>query len=158
MTDSAPAGTAVTEADHVPQFPPPRDLPELEPFWDAAAAGGLALPRCPGCGRWQWYPASGCRCGFPDGPEWVPVRGTGVIHTFTRVERAFLPSGSTPPYTVALVDIDDAPGVRLVTNLVGPGADAPHIGDRVELSPTVFDTHTLPTFRLVDSDEKETPR
>lgn len=144
-------------AAHVPQFAPPHDLPELQPFWDAAARGGLALPRCPECSVWQWYPTSGCPCGHPGGVEWRDVRGTGTIHTFTRVERDFLPSGSAAPYTVALVDLDDAPGVRLVTDLVGPGSHEPRIGDRVVLSPTVFDTHTLPTFRLSGPDDRGTP-
>lgn len=135
-------------------FAPPRDLPDLQPFWDAAARGELALPRCPECAAWQWYPGPGCPCGYCDEFEWQHVRGVGVLHTFTRVERAFLPGGSVLPYTVALVELDDAPGVRLVTDLVGPGAEVPRIGARVALHPTVFENHTLPTFALV-ADEEE---
>lgn len=134
----------------VPDFAPPAELPELQPFWDATARGELAFPRCPGCARWHWYPGPACPCGTATEPQWQPVAGTGVIHTFSRVHRAFLPSGSPVPYVVALVDIDDAPGVRLVTNLVGPGADDPRIGQPVVLSPTELATHTLPTFALAE--------
>jgi hypothetical protein len=49
---------------------------------------------------------------------------------------------------LALVELDGVEGPRLVTVLVGPGSDEPAIGDRVRLSPTTFDTHTLPTFEL----------
>jgi uncharacterized OB-fold protein len=80
--------------------------------------------------------------------EWRPVPREGVIYTFTRVHRAFLPAGGDPPYTVALVELDGVPGVRLLTVLVGPGNEDPAIGDRVRLAPTRFDTHTLPTFEL----------
>jgi uncharacterized OB-fold protein len=76
----------------------------------------------------------------------VPTEGK--IFTYTRVERAFLPYGGEPPYTLALVELDGVDGPRLVTVLVGPGSDEPAIGDRVRLSPTVFETHTLPTFEL----------
>ena len=50
---------------------------------------------------------------------------------------------------MVLVELDGAPGPRLVSVLVGDGSDAPTIGDRVRLSPTRFATHTLPTFALV---------
>lgn len=131
----------------VPQFPP-HPHPSTDPFWQAAADGHLALPACGVCGRWQWYPVAGFPC-HPDADrEWRPVRGEGAIFTFTRVERAFLPEGGDPPYTVALVELDGIEGLRLVTVLVGAGSDDPAIGDRVRLAPTRLDTHTLPTFEL----------
>lgn len=132
----------------VPNFPPPQDVPELDGFWDAVERGCIALPACPTCGAWQWYPLAGRPCGHPGELEWRDLGGHGTIFTFTRVERSFLPSGSNPPYTVALVELDEAPGVRLVTVLVGPGSVDPVIGSRVTLSPTEFETHTLPTFSL----------
>jgi uncharacterized protein len=156
MTEPTRGETAVAPA--VPDHPPATDLPDLQPFWDAAGRGELVLPRCPECESWQWYPGPGCPCGHTGEFEWCRVRGTGVLYTFTRVERAFLPGGTGRPYTVALVELDDAPGVRLVTDLVGPGSDAPRIGARVTLSPSVFDTHTLPTFALVGRDEEAAPR
>lgn len=140
--------TETADTVGVPNFPPPQDVPQLQPFWSAVGRNELVFPRCRECGRWHWYPGPGCRCGHDEEFEWHPVRAEGVIFSFTRVERAFLPSGSDPPYTVVLVEFDDAPGLRLVTNLVGDGADAPAIGDRVILSPTVFDTHVLPTFTI----------
>lgn len=76
----------------------------------------------------------------------MPTEGT--IFTYTRVERAFLPYGGEPPYTLALIELDGVQGSRLVTVLIGPGSEQPAIGDRVRLSPTKFDTHTLPTFEL----------
>jgi uncharacterized protein len=134
--------------DHVPEFAPYTDDPLYAPFWEAASAGKVALPACPDCGVFQWYPLAGRRCGHTGPLEWRDLAGTGTIFSFTRVERAFLPSGGEPPYTVVLVELDGAPGPRLVSVLVGDGSDAPAIGDRVRLSPTRFATHTLPTFAL----------
>ena len=135
----------------VPNFPPPGDNPLAEPFWAAAGAGHLTLPACGVCGEWQWYPLAGRACHPGAALEWNEVAATGRVFTFTRVERAFLPFGGEPPYTVALVELDGVDGPRLVTVLVGEGSESPAIGDRVRLSPTVFETHTLPSFELVPS-------
>jgi uncharacterized OB-fold protein len=132
----------------VPQFAPPQDDPRVRPFWEATSAGRLTLPACGVCGDWQWYPLGGLSCHQEAALVWKDVPGEGVIYTFTRVERAFLPFGGDPPYTLALIELDGVAGPRLVTVLVGQGSDAPSIGDRVRLAPTVFETHTLPTFEL----------
>ena len=131
----------------VPNFAP-YDHPATAPFWSATAQGGLALPCCPVCGTWQWYPTAGAPCHPGTGPEWRPVPPHGAIYTFTRVQRAFLPSGGDPPYTLALVELDGVDGARVLSVLVGPGSEDPAIGDRVRLAPTRLDTHTLPTFEL----------
>jgi uncharacterized OB-fold protein len=140
--------TAEPTADHVPEFAPYLDDPLYSPFWAAAARDTVALPACPTCGVFQWYPLPGRPCGHVGPLEWRDLAGTGTIFTFTRIERAFLPSGSQPPYTSVLVELDGAPGTRLVSVLVGEGSATPAIGDRVRLSPTRFATHTLPTFAL----------
>jgi uncharacterized OB-fold protein len=130
----------------VPAFAPPLEESIARPFWEAAADGRLVLPACSVCGAWQWYPVAERPC-HPGTPlEWRDAPREGTIFTFTRVERAFLPFGGDPPYTLALIELDGIDGVRLVTVLVGPGSEAPAIGDRVRLAPTVLDTHTLPTF------------
>jgi uncharacterized OB-fold protein len=132
----------------VPSFAPPLDDPRIAPFWEATAEGHLALPACAVCGAWQWYPVAGLPCHPEATLQWNRVATQGTIFTFTRVERAFLPAGGEPPYTLALVELDGVQGPRLVTVLVGPGSDQPAIGDRVHLSPTALATHTLPTFEL----------
>lgn len=135
----------------VPNFAPSVDHALSAPYWAAAAEGRLALPACSVCGAWQWYPVAGLPCHPEATREWKPVAGEGTIFTFTRVERAFLPEGGDPPYTLVLVDLDGVAGPRIVTVLVGPGSDDPAIGDRVRLAPTRFETHTLPTFELVST-------
>ena len=42
-------------------FPlPDVEHPLTRGFWDAAARGELAIPRCADCGRWNWYPRERC--------------------------------------------------------------------------------------------------
>jgi uncharacterized protein len=131
----------------VPDFAPP-DIPEFEPFWEAATRGVIALPGCGRCGRLVWYPLPGLPCGHTGPPRWQDLPGTGTIHTWTRVFRPFLPHGSRPPYTLVLVDLDEGQGARLVSVLVGPGSDSPQIGARVRVEPVEVTARTLPAFVL----------
>jgi uncharacterized OB-fold protein len=113
---------------NLPTYAPP-DTDLAAPFWDAVEQGEIRLPRCSVCQRWQWYPsAAGADCA---GGEllWEPVAHTGTVHTFTRVERAFLPGGQADvPFVVGFVELDGVEGVRLVSNLVD---DDVRVGMRV---------------------------
>jgi uncharacterized protein len=109
----------------LPPLPgPPALAGPYQPFWDGVARGRLELPRCRDCGRWVWYPADRCPgCGRL-GLDWTPIAGTGTVFTFTVVHRSFIsPAPLDRPFAVGLVELDEAPGVRLVGLLGGdPGA------------------------------------
>ena len=132
----------------VPQLRLPPSTCRALPTGRRPPGGTLPCPPVRHVGAWQWYPLAGLACHPEAVHVWREVPGEGTIYTFTRVERAFLPQGGDPPYTVALVELDGVVGPRLVTVLVGPGSDDPAIGARVRLAPTSFETHTLPTFQL----------
>jgi uncharacterized protein len=117
----------------LPHFEPPRDDDVAAPFWEGIDSEVVMLPRCSHCGRWQWYPdEAGADC--PGATlVWEEVVPRGVIHTATRVERAFLPGGQADvPYVVAFVELDGVDGVRLVANV--PDDVDVAIGDRVHAS------------------------
>ena len=108
-------------------FPLP-DLADarLVPFWDAAAKGELRLPRRIDGGGFDWYP-SGAEV------EWVQLAGTGTLFTWSAVKRPLHPGyAGISPYVAALVELDGAPGVRLVTRLL-EAPDALAIGMPVEV-------------------------
>jgi len=87
------------------------------PFWDGLRRHELAILRCSECRTWVHPPQASCpRCLALD-PVPEPVDGRGTVYSFTVANREFAP-GIPPPYVVALVDLDAADGVRLVTNLV----------------------------------------
>jgi uncharacterized OB-fold protein len=100
-------------------------VPEFAPYWELLRAGSLAFPRCSACGRHHWYPMQRCPwCGGGD-ITWAPVCGQGVLYSWTVVRHAFAPDYADKiPYVVALVEFPDAPGVRLVTQVLGE-PDAP---------------------------------
>ena len=88
-------------------------------FWAAAARGELAIPRCAGCGAYQWYPAEACsRCGGTALP-WASVSGRATLYSWAVVRRAWVRAfADRVPYVTGLVALEEDPAVRIVTILV----------------------------------------
>ena len=118
----------------LPPLPsPPAMAGRFHPFWEALRGGRLAIPRCPQCGRYVWYPADRCPLCGRLGPEWTPVAGLGTLFTFTVVHRSFVsPQPLEAPYAVGLVELAEAPNVRLV-GLLGGDPDRVRIGMSLRL-------------------------
>lgn len=115
-------------------------LPEFQGFFDGLAAGRLAFPCCRRCGRHHWYPMPRCPSCLAAEIDWRPVAGRGEILSFTVVRHAF-DKGRALPYVVALVTFPDAPGVRLVTRIVGVEPDGLAIGLPVQAVIDAAATH-----------------
>jgi uncharacterized OB-fold protein len=102
---------------------PQRLLPETADhdtggFFAAAAREELAICACAACGAVLHLPRAYCaRCGSWD-TVWRTVPGRGRLYSWTTVEhqvhRAF-----PVPYTILLVELEDAPEVRLIGYLPG---------------------------------------
>jgi uncharacterized OB-fold protein len=126
--------------------PLPQPDPETEFFWDAARRGELHILRCRDCGTYIHLPRPACRgCGGTDlGPE--RVSGRGVVHSFT-VTHFPLP-GYEPPFAVVLVELEEQPGLRLVSNLVDVEPGEIEIGMPVEVTfEAAAGDVVLPMFR-----------
>ncbi len=129
---------------NIPVFDPPAELGFAAPFWAAISKGLLQLPKCSVCDAWQWYPDDSGTCCAGGVLLWTAVAGTGVVHTFTRVRRAFLPGGDDQvPFVVAFVELDGVPGVRLVSNV--DYADVA-INDRVHVTFHMVNGRQHPVF------------
>ena len=115
-------------------LPPPQPSPDADtaPFWAATAAGHLAICRCQDCGLWLQPPLERCRaCAGPT--AFVAVPGTGVISTFViQRQAAVVGYFDKVPYAVALVDLDEQPGLRLPGRVVGIDVDDVTVGMRVK--------------------------
>lgn len=118
-------------------------LPEFVGFFENAARGKLAFPYCRDCGRFHWYPMPRCpHCRGKD-VTWRQVAGHGYLLSFTRVMYPFDKLRAHQlPYVVALVQFADAPGVTLVSNIVGDDVGHLSIGQTVE---AVFRTNAAGT-------------
>lgn len=100
-----------------------RPIPETAdfdtgPFWQAAQEGRIVVSVCASCGHVIHLPRPGCDlCGAAD-VGWKDVAPRGTVYSWTVVEHPIHP-GFPVPYTVVLVQLDDAPEARLVTCIDG---------------------------------------
>ncbi|EKF21686.1 hypothetical protein C731_4425 [Mycolicibacterium hassiacum DSM 44199] len=110
----------------------PSPTAESRAFWTGGQHGRLLIQRCRSCGHFFHPPAPSCwRCRGTDvGPE--PVSGTGAVAAYTINRQPWIP-GFEPPYIVAMVELDDEPDVRLVTNVVDVSLDDIRVGLPVEV-------------------------
>ncbi len=100
-------------------------LTEFLPHFDGLAQGKIQFPYCSDCSRFHWYPMPRCPHCRSSAILWKAVAGGARLYSWTVVRHAFQPSLEDQlPYVVALVTFDDAPGVRLITNLVRAEPDA----------------------------------
>jgi uncharacterized OB-fold protein len=131
-------------------MPAPAITADTAPFWEACRRKTLAIQRCTDCGSFRHPPTPVCwRCrSFAH--EWTPVSGRGTVFSHAVVHRAFLPELEPyVPYVVAVVALDDAPGVRLVTNLIDAAPGEVAIGLPVEVVfEAVTPEVTVPRFRI----------
>lgn len=115
---------------------PRRHLPALTPenefFWKAGERGRLLFMQCPACGHRVHPPLPMCPlCACRDvAPQ--PVSGQATVVSMT-VNRQVWERGLEAPYVVAIVEIDEQPGLRLTTNIVHCPIAAVHIGMRVRV-------------------------
>jgi uncharacterized OB-fold protein len=119
-------------------------------FWNAAAEHRLVLQRCRSCLKLQ-YPPEVC-CVHCQAEEFEPadVSGRGVIYSYAVVDRP-LHAGfvNALPYVVVLVELDEQPGLHILTNLVDvPERTTLSCGMPVEVAYEDRGSVTLPQFRL----------
>jgi uncharacterized OB-fold protein len=136
----------------VPFLPELAELhPDVDtaPFWEACRRRELRFQRCRACTRFRHPPLPGCpHCG-ETADEWVTVAGRGCVFSYTIVHHPAVPAlRDAVPYTVVVVELDDVPGARLVSNLLEVRPEDVRVGMAVEL---VWDEPApgvvLPRFR-----------
>jgi uncharacterized OB-fold protein len=130
---------------------PPQPAPDADSdgFWQATAGGRLAMCRCQSCRLWLQPPLERCRrCQGEAGFE--EVTGAGVVYSFIVVRQPSVPGYLDDlPYVVALVELDEQPGLRLPARLVEIQPEDVKVGMRVEarLVPLPGGEYVVPVFR-----------
>ena len=103
-------------------------------FWDACTKRELRFQKCRGCGVWRFPPLTGCRqCGSTDA-TWEPVSGRGRVFSYTVVHHPAVPDvAEHVPYAIVVVEFDDAPGARVISNVLGVPYDQVSVGMELEV-------------------------
>jgi uncharacterized OB-fold protein len=125
--------------------------PHSEPFWAAAKEHRLVAPRCRTCGRFRMPPTAFCPGCRRQGVDWIELSGHATVFTYTIAHQALIPQlRGNLPYVVAIVEPDDAPGIRLATNLVDTETEAVHVGMSVQVVwDDAHENASVPRFRAV---------
>jgi uncharacterized OB-fold protein len=131
---------------------PFRVLPRLDAdnefFWTSGADGKLRFLRCATCGYYVHPPGPVCPRCLTKSLRPEPVSGRATVVTFTVNHQPWIPTYD-PPYVIALVEIDEQPSVRLMTNVIDCAVDDVSIGMRVEVTFEHNDDVWIPLFRPV---------
>jgi uncharacterized OB-fold protein len=128
-----------------------RTLPEITPetahFWTSGRRGALEILHCTRCDYWVHPPGPVCPACFGD-IEPRPVSGDATVHSYTVNHHAWTPELEVP-YVVAIVELPEQEGLRLITNIVDCPPEQVRIGMPVRVVfERVEDVH-LPLFRRV---------
>jgi uncharacterized protein len=106
-----------------------------KPFWDAARERRLVAPRCGVCGTFRMPPSPFCPSCQSQQIEWITLSGRGTVYSHSAVTRAIVPEMEPClPYITAVVELADAGGARLVTNVIDVPIDAVRIGMPVRVA------------------------
>ena len=126
--------------------PEPSIGPRTEAFWTSGADGVLRIARCEDCATWLHPPRPVCPSCRSMAIAPVAVSGRGTVHASTINRYQWSPLLDAP-YVIAEVDLDDAPGVRLLTSIVECDIDAVAIGMAVEVCFARAGDAWIPLFR-----------
>jgi uncharacterized OB-fold protein len=118
-----------------------------KPFWDAAAERRLLMPRCADCGAFRWPAGPFCPKCQSQRVEWTPP-GQGRVYSFTILPVRAEGEDAPPQFRIpALIEFDDAKGVRLVASVVDSPVHAVAIGAAVEVEWIAAANALVPVFR-----------
>ncbi|MEU0423159.1 OB-fold domain-containing protein [Streptomyces canus] len=93
--------------------------PTGAPFWEYAARGELRVQACADCGELRFPPRPCCPHCQSFAEEWRPVSGRGRVWSYVVPHPPLLPDyAAQAPYNVVVVELEEAPRIRLVGNLV----------------------------------------
>jgi uncharacterized OB-fold protein len=121
--------------------------PDTEPFWDAAKEGKLTACQCADCGTFRMPPTPYCPTCRSKAKAWPALPGTGTVYSYVVCHRSPYPDLPDFTYVPVVVDLDGAPGVRLVSNLADVDPEKVQIGMKVKVAfNPIQDGWKLPIF------------
>ena len=105
------------------------------PFWEAANNSKLVIQKCGKCDRLQHPPAQECgQCGSGGDLTWEEVSGKGRLYNYGLVHDCPIRLlQDDQPFNVAVVMLDEDPGIQMYSHLPGTPVDDVPLGADVEV-------------------------
>ena len=123
-----------------------------QPFWDAANEGRLVIQHCTACERLHHPPKPVCdQCGSEDSLEWKQMSGRGKIYNYGVVyDCPVRLLQEDQPFNVAVIMLDEDPGIQMYSHLPGTAVDEVPVGANVEvLFEATANGQKVPEWRVV---------
>ena len=130
-------------------MPPPMADATTLPWWEAAAEHRLVVQRCTSCQHTRLPPAPICPACRSADADWKEVPGRGEVYTYTIIHRP-IAADQALPYVIAVIALEGAGGVRIMSNVVEVNPDDLEVGMPVELVwEDMSEDLAVPRFRPV---------
>jgi uncharacterized OB-fold protein len=120
------------------------------PIWEAAMREQLTAAQCNACGTFRMQPAPFCPSCLSQDLRWPVLSGRGSLYSFTFARH---PHVAKSGYCVAVIELEDAPGIRIISNIVEADSDDLAIGMPIEIAyfQPLAGNYALPMFRPIRS-------
>jgi len=119
-------------------------------FWEAAKEGRLTAQQCAACGSFRMPPTPFCPECLSQDVRWPELSGTATVFSFSVVRG--IPEDPSLILIPVVLEIEGAPGVHLVSNIVDCEPEDVTIGAAVSVDfIEIADGWKLPIFRLIES-------
>jgi uncharacterized OB-fold protein len=129
-------------------WPVPQITDQNGAFWTGGRDGELLIIRCTSCGYLIHPPTPRCPHCLTDAVEPQAVSGRGTVYSYTINRQAWVP-GLEVPFVIAMVELDEQPGLRLMTNIVDCPTEEVEIGMPVEVAFVERGEAFIPVFHTV---------
>ena len=123
-----------------------------KPHFDAANEGRLEIQNCSACDRLQNPPQQTCgQCRSADNLVWKVMSGKGKIYNYGVVYDCPVKLlQADQPFNLAVITLDDDPGIQMYSHLPGTPVDDVPVGAAVEV---IFEAtangQKVPEWRVV---------
>lgn len=144
------------------QRPPCPDAIEVDcwtaPYWAAVAERRIVVCACAQCQTLRMPPGPYCPQCRSQRVAWIDVPGTGQVYSYTIVRRAVIPRmESHLPYAPAVIGLDGAPPIRLISAVVESELEDLRVGAAVEpVWHALASGQLVPFFRLAATKQERT--
>ena len=150
MADSVAVGTDIGDVELVERFPMFAVGRDNAAFYRGWLDHELRLHRCADCGHWHHPPSPMCPACWSWHVEPTPVSGRGTVYLLMWLHQGAPAPGvdyARAPHPVAVVELEEQPGLRITSTVVDAAPDEVAIGLPVEVEWIDRDGVPFPAFR-----------
>jgi uncharacterized OB-fold protein len=127
-------------------LPIPQINDENRAFWTGGAEGELRIARCANCGYHLHPPTPRCPKCWSEDVAPSAVSGRGRVYSYTINRQRWMPDLEVP-FVLAVIELDEQPGLRLITTLVDCAPEDVEIDLPVEVTFVARGEAFVPLFR-----------